>query len=103
MFTNSYYINDINKFDDNITTLDIIEKIVNQAYFQEMSFFSAVLRKMMMKKKPKVFCMSHEKISNEILIKKVSLIAVRNREHEITHFENPSIKSMLSNILLKKS
>lgn len=78
MFTNTYFINDINKFDDSIATLDIIEEIVNQAYFQEMNFFSVVFKKIMMKKKPKVFCISHEKISNEILIKKVPLISVRN-------------------------
>ena len=63
-----------------------------------MNSLVEILKKMIIKKKPKVFCLTHEKISNQVLIKKIPLIAVRNLKLEITHFENPSIKSILKNL-----
>jgi hypothetical protein len=92
IFTHTFYINDIDKLCNNTRTsaINIIENIVNKAYKQEMNSFAPMLQKIQMNKKPRVFCIYLKKLTNEIIIDKVNLKAVRWLEWTIIGFQNPS-------------
>jgi len=57
--------------------MKIIENIVNKAYKQEMSSLAPLLQKIQMNKKPRVFCMYIDEITNEVVISKINLEAIR--------------------------
>lgn len=91
LFNHAFYINDL----DNLcnkkrkSAISIIDNIINQAYKQEMNSFVPVLQKIQMNKKPKVFCIYLEKLSQEVVINKINLKVVRWLDWKIFAFNSP--------------
>ncbi len=90
LFSHTFYINDIDRKENRTSAINIIEHIVSKAYKQEIDSFVWIVKKILNNKKPKIFCLYHQKISWEIIIDKVSLKIIRDKKWDITSFENPS-------------
>lgn len=91
IFTHTYYINDLDNFCNNERTsaINIIEHIVTKAHTQEMNSFVDLLKKIQMRKKPKVFCIYLQKLTGDVIIDKISLEVIRGADSSITWFKNP--------------
>jgi hypothetical protein len=80
----SFYIDDITNTCDNKRTsaINIIETIINNAFFQELGVLNPIMKKILLTKKPKVFCIYRQK-KHFVVIDKIKLQVKRNRQDEI--------------------
>lgn len=77
MFSHTFYINDLdNLCGQRASAINVIENILNKAYRQEMETFVDVFKKILMTKKPKVFCIYEQKKTQEVVIDKVQLESI---------------------------
>ncbi len=68
----------------------MIEKIISRAYLQEINAYGNIVKKILQSKKPKVIYFYHQKNSQLIIMDRVNLKSIRNRQLEIIGFKNPT-------------
>lgn len=100
LLNHSFYINDLDNFCNYRTcAINIIERIINEVYLQEMNQLNPIVKKIQSSKKPDVFCIYHQVKTWPIIFDKVYLEAIKGRDSEIIAFRNPLWERRLDNIL----
>jgi hypothetical protein len=92
MVHNTFYVNDLDYVwvEDRASAINIIEQIINRAYKQEMDAFIDIIKQVQCTKNPSVFYFYRQKITNIVIIDKVQLTPIRDRNWKIKGFKNPS-------------
>lgn len=72
------------------SAINIIERIITQAYLQEVNSYGDIVKKILQSKKPKVIYFYQQKNTKLIIMERVSLETVRNRKRAIIKFKNPT-------------
>jgi hypothetical protein len=98
MFSHTFYINDLDNLCSKASAINLIEHIINEAYKREMNSFVDAMQKLQMTKIPKVFCIYRQQLTNDIIVDKVHLETIKDKDL-IVEFKNPKWENSLENTL----
>ena len=92
LVNHTFYINDLDWpcMESRISAINSIEKIVSKAYLQEIHSYGDIIKKILQSKKPKVIYFYKQKNTELIIMDRVNLETVRNRNRDIVRFKNPT-------------
>jgi hypothetical protein len=81
MVHNTFYVNDLDYLgvESRTSAINIIEQIINRAYKQEMDAFIDIIKQIQCTKNPKVYYFYRQKNTNLLIIDKVILTPIRDR------------------------
>lgn len=92
MVNNTFYVNDLDYIwvNDRASAINIIEHIINRAYKLEMNSFLDIIKKVQPMQTPSVYYMYRQKQTRVIIIDRVRLVSIKDKDWIIVWFKNPS-------------
>lgn len=89
LVNHTFYINDLDCKENRTSAINIIERIVNKIYKQELNNHWDIITKMLKHIEAKVILCYRQEYTKLIVIDTLHLTAIKNKKKEIVKFKNP--------------